>query len=200
MLERYAAGPEASHAGSPERDAPSSMLLVVLDVSHDYHLRITARPQERRCDLEAVNSKLPRDAPLLDGPTILRPDQPPDPRTANLSGIAGRWHPGHALYCLPRWAQLRWPHTREYSAEWSFHLDGRQQGEAIPPKEGGKSPTAMNLCPVFAIHQILALATEGQATMYTGSEARAAYGALVSEIFSALSSALIRHPANPRMP
>ena len=62
-------------------------------------------------------------------------DQPPDPLTAIVSGAAGTWHPGHDLYCLWRWPQHRWPHTSDWTATWRFHLDGRQQLEAIPQRE-----------------------------------------------------------------
>ena len=55
---------------------------------------------------------------LPDNATPLLPNQPPDPLTAIVSGAAGTWHPGHALYCLWRWAQRRWPHTRACSAAW----------------------------------------------------------------------------------
>ena len=85
------------------------------------------------------------------------PGRPPDPLTAIVSGTAGTWHPGHALYCLWRWVQHRWPHTRVWSATWRFYLDGQQQLEVIPERTG-ETPTAPNLCPVFAIHQIRALA------------------------------------------
>ena len=73
--------------------------LVVLQECPYYHVRITLWGQERRWDLEAVNYMLPRDAPLPDGPSISPSRQPPDPLTADASGIAGSWHPGYALYC-----------------------------------------------------------------------------------------------------
>ena len=42
---------------------------------------------------------------LPDNPTPLLRNQPPDPLMAIVSGAAGTWHPGHALYCLCRWAR-----------------------------------------------------------------------------------------------
>ena len=50
---------------------------------------------------------LPSDVHLPDGPTRLLSGQPPHLLTAIVSGAAGTWHPGHALYCLWRWAQRR---------------------------------------------------------------------------------------------
>ena len=200
MTERYAqtAGPGA-HAEPPPRDTPSTVAMVVLESGHYCQVRITPRPLENHWDLEAADSMLPRDVDLPDGPTPLLPGQPPDLLTAIVSGEAGTWHPEHALYCLWRWAQRRWPHTRDWSAAWRFHLDGRQQTEAIPPHErtAGR-PTTDNLCPVFAIHQIRALAA-GQVSpaIHTEEEARAAHTALVSDIFAALRTALTRHPGNP---
>ena len=201
MVERYVAGPETSHAGPPGRGTPNIVSMVVLENGHYYQVRITRRPLARHWDLEAVDSMLPRDTAMRDGPTTLPPDQPPDPLTTIVSGRAGSWHPGHALYCLWRWAQRHWQHTREWSAAWRFHLDGRQQAEVIPPHERANPPTTANLCPVFAIHQIRALAS-GQVppTIRTEAEARATYAALVSELFDALRSALVQHPGNPTMP
>ena len=62
-------------------------------------------------------------------------------------------------------------------------------------------PTTANLCPVFAIYQIRALAM-GRVlpTIYTEDEARAALAALMSEIFDALRTSLVQHPGNPTMP
>ena len=46
---------------------------------------------------------------------------------------------------------------------WKFHLDSRQQLEAILQHERtAETSTATNLCPVIAIHQIGALAIGGQ--------------------------------------
>ena len=56
--------------------------MVVLENGHCYQVRITPQPLARHWDLEAVDSMLPRDTTLLDGPTTLPPDQPPDPVTA----------------------------------------------------------------------------------------------------------------------
>ena len=99
------------------------------------------------------------------------------------------WHPGHALYCLWRWAWLRWLRTKVWSATWRFHLDGLPQLQAIPQRERtAETPTAPNLCPVFAIHQIraLALGEQLQPTIRTETVAQAAHAALVHEILSAL--------------
>ena len=120
-----------------------------------------------------------------------------------MSGEAGTWHPGHALYCLWRWAQRRWSHTRDWTATWRFYLDGRQQLEAIPQRERtAETPAATNLCPVFAIHQIRALATGGQLqpAIRTETEAQAAQAALVHEILSVLRSALVRLVGNLQGP
>ena len=126
-----------------------------------------------------------------------------DPPTAIVVGAAGSWHPGHVIYCLWRWAQRRWPHNRDRTATWRFHLDGRQQLEAIPKRERtAESPTATNLCPVFAIHQIRALAMGGQLqpAIRTQTEAQAAHGPLVHKILSALRSVLVRRVGNPPGP
>ena len=65
-----------------------------------------------------------------------------------------------------------------------------------------ETPTEPNLCPVFAIHQIRALALGGQLqpAIRTETEVRAAHAALVHEIFSALCSALVRRAGNPPGP
>ena len=147
MAERY---PETARATPPPRDPdPSTIAMIVLDNGHYYQVRIIPHPQESHWSLEAVDSMLPDSpGPLLEG-------QPPDPLTAIVSGAVGTWHPGHALYCLWRRARRRWPHTRVWLATWRFHLDGRQQLDAIPHRERtAETPTAPNLCPVFAIHQI----------------------------------------------
>ena len=141
-----------------------------------------------------------RDMDLPDGPTPLLPGKPPDALTAIVSGRAGTSHPGHALYCLWRWAQRRWQHNKEWSATWTFHLDGWQQTEIIRPHDRVNHSTTDNLCSVFAIHQISASAA-GQVSpaLRTGEEARAAHAALVSEIF-ALCTALVWQPGNPATP
>ena len=142
---------------------------------------------------------LPGGMDLPDGPTPLLLGQPLDPLTAMPSGMAGTWHPGHALYCLWRWAQRRWQHTKEWSATWRFELDGRQQAEVIPPhhRTAGR-PATDKLSPVFAIHQIRALAAgRVSPAIHTEEEARASHTALVSDIFAALRTALVRHPGNP---
>ena len=134
---------------------------------------------------------------LLVSPTPLLRGQPPDPLTAIVSGTAGTWHPGHALYCLWRSAQRRWPHTRAWSARWRFYLNGRQEVEAMPERTA-ETLIAPNLCPVFAIHLIpaLALGEQLQPAIRPEMEAQAAHAALVHEIFSALRSALVRRMGN----
>ena len=174
--------------------------MIVLENGHYYQVQIIPHLQESHWSLEAVDSMLPATTALPDSPTPLLNDQPPDPLTAIVSGTAGTWHQGHAVYCLWRWARRRWPHTRVWSATWRFYLDGRQQLEAIPQRERtAETPTAPNLCPVFAIHQIraLALGEQLQPTIHTETEAQAAHAALVHEIFSALRSALVRRVGNP---
>ena len=76
-----------------------------------------------------------------------------------------------------------------------------QQMEAIP-EPTAETPTEPNLCPIFAIHQVRALALGGQLqpAIRTETEARAAHAALVHEIFSALRSALVRRTGNPPGP
>ena len=113
---------------------------------------------------------------LCDGPTLLLPGKPSDPLTAIVSGMAGTWHPGHALYCLWRWAQRRWQHSREWSATWRFNLDGGQQAKLIPPHDRAAGrPATDNFCPVFGIYQIRALAAgRVSPAIHTGEEARAA--------------------------
>ena len=117
MTEPYAqmAGPGA-HAEPPPRDSASTVAMVVLQSGHYYQVRITPRALDNHWDLEAAETMLPRDVGLPDDPTPLLPGQPPDLLTAIVSGAACTWHPGHALYRLWRWAQRRWPHTRDWSA------------------------------------------------------------------------------------
>ena len=172
--------------------------MILLQNGHYYQVRIIPHPQRGHWSLVAVDSMLPATTDLPDSPIPLLPGQPPDPLTAVVSGTAGTWHPGHALYCLWRWARRRWPHTRAWSAAWRFYLDGRQQFEAIPERTA-ETPTATNLCPVFAIHHIraLALGEQLQPPIRTETEAQAAHAALVHETFSALRSAPVRRVANP---
>ena len=62
-----------------------------------------------------------------------------------------------------------------------------------------ETPAPANLCPVFAIHQIWALAIGRQLlpTIRTETEAQAAHAALVHEILSALRSPLVQRLGNP---
>ena len=83
---------------------------------------------------------------------------------------------------------------------WRFHLDSPQQAEAIPLLERGNHSTTPNLCPFFAIHQIRALAAEVSPTIHNATQGRAAYAALVTEIFTALRGALVRPAAPPPPP
>ena len=175
--------------------------MMVLENGHYYQVRIIPHPQRGHWSLEAADSMLPATTDLPDSLTPLLRDQPPDPLTAVVLGSAGIWHPGHALYCLLRWARRRWPHIRTWSAAWRFYLDGRQQLEAIPERTA-ETRTATNLCLVFAIYQIraLALGEQLQPAIRTETEAQAAHAALVHEIFSALRSALVRRVGNPPGP
>ena len=171
----------------------------MLENGHYYQVRIVPQPQESHWSLEAVDSMLLATTTLPDSPTPLLSGQPPDPLMAIVSGTTGTWHPGLALYCLWRWARRRWPHTRAWSATWRFYLDSQQQLEAIPQRERtAETPTAPYLCPVFAIHQIraLALGEQLQPTIRTETEAQATHAALVDEVFSALRSALVRRVGN----
>ena len=194
--------PETARAAPPPRERdPSTIAMIVLENGHYYQVRIIPNPQESHWSFEAVDSMLPATTALSDSTGPLLNDQPPDPLTAIVSGTAGTWHPGHALYCLWRWARRRWPHTRVWSVTWRFYLDGRQQLEAIPERTA-ETATAPNLCSVFTIHQIwaLALGEQLQPTIRTETEAQAAHAALVHETFSALRSALVRRVGSPPGP
>ena len=194
--------PEMARAAPQPRERdPGTIAMIVLEIGHYYQVRIIPHPQKSHWSLEAVNSMLPATTALPDSPTPLLPGQPPDPLTAIVSGTACTLHPGHALYSLWRWAQRRWPHTRVWSATWGFCLDGRHQLEAIPERTA-ETPTAPNLCPVFAIHQIraLTLGEQLQPAIRTETEAQAAHAALVHEIFSALRSASVQRVGNPPGP
>ena len=164
-----------------ERDA-GTIAMILLENGHYYQVRIILHPQRGHSSFEAVDSMLLATKDLPDSPTPLLPDQPPDPLTAVVSGTAGTWHPGHALYCPWWWARRCWPHTRAWSAAWRFYVDGRQQLEAIS-EQTAETPTATNLCPVFAIHQIwaLALGKQLQPAILTETEAQAAHVALVQK-------------------
>ena len=193
---------ETARAAPPPRERdPGAMAMIVLENGHYYQVRIIPHPQRSHWSLEVVDCMLPATTGLPDSPTPLLPGQPPYPLTAIVSGTTGTWYPGYALYCLWRWAQRCWPHTRAWSAAWKFYLDGRQQLKAIPELMA-ETPTAPNLCPVFAIHQIRALALGEQLhpPSRTGTEAQAAQSALMHEIFSALRSALVRCVGNPPGP
>ena len=200
MTERYAqkAGPGA-HAEPPPRDAPYTVAMVVLESGHYYQVRITAQLRDNHSDLEATDSMLPRHVDLPDGSAFLLPSQPPDRLTPIMSGAAGTWHQRHALYCLWRQALQRLPHTKDWSVAWKFHLDGRQQTEAVPPHERTAGRLASDkMSAVLAIQQIRTLAVgQGSPAIRTGEEARAAHRALVSDIFDVLRTALTKHPGNP---
>ena len=103
MVEQY---PETARAAPQPRESdPSTIAMIVLESGHYYHVRIIAHPQERHWSPEAVDSMLPANAALRDSPNPLPNDPAPDPLTAIVLGTAGTWHPGHALYCLCRWAR-----------------------------------------------------------------------------------------------
>ena len=177
--------------------------MIVLESGHYYQVRITPHPQDGHWSLEAVDSMVLANTALPDNPTPLLKGQPPDPIAAILSGAAGTWHPDHAHYCLWRWARRRWPHIRDLTATWRFYLDSRQQLKGILQQERmAETPTATNLCPVFAIHQIWALAKgeQLQPVIRTEMEAQAANAAPVHEILSALCSALVRRVGKPQVP
>ena len=106
--------------------------MIVLENGQYYRVRIIPHPQGRHWSSEAVDSMLPATTALPDGPTPVLIDQPPDTLTAIVSGKAGTWHPGHALYCLWPWARRHWRHTRVWSVTWRFYRGGRQQLEAFP--------------------------------------------------------------------
>ena len=190
-----------ARAGPPRReDDPSTISMIVFESGHYYELRITPHPQECQWNLEAVDSMLLARAALPDGPSPCPITNLQMPLTAVVSGEAGSWHPGHALNCLWRWAQRCRPHTRDWTATWRFYLDGRRELEAIPQRERTtETPVARNLCPVFAIHQIWALAMgrQLQPTIRTKTETQAAHAALVHETSSALCSAFVRLMGNP---
>ena len=174
MAEQY---PEAAREAPPPRERDhSTITMIVLENGHYYQVRIIPHLQDNQWSLEAVDSMLPAAMALPDSPTLLLDGQPMDPLTAIVLGTVGTWHLGHALPCLWRWARRHWPHTRLWSATWRFHLDGRQQLEAIlQRKRTAETPTAPHLCPVFAIHQIrvLALGEQLQPTMRTETQAQA---------------------------
>ena len=204
LVERRPPGAGAARAEPPRSENdPHIISMIMLESGQYYQVRITPHRRECHWNLEAVDSVLPARAALPDGPTPLPRNQPSHPLTAVVSGEAGSGHPGHALYCLWRWAQRRWSHTRDWTTTWRFHLEGRQQLEAIPQRERmAESPAATNLCPVFAIHRIRPLAIGGQLQppIRTETEAQAAHAALVQEILSALRSALVRRVGYPQAP
>ena len=105
--------PETARAAPPPRVRdPRTIAMIVLENGHYYQVRIIPHPQRGHWSLKAVDSMLLATTDLPDSPYPLLPGQPPDPLTAVVSGTAGPWHPGHALYRAWRWAQRRWPHTR----------------------------------------------------------------------------------------
>ena len=170
-------------------------------MAHYYQVRIIPHPQDNHWSLEAVDSMLQATTGLPDNPTPLLPNQPPDPLTAIVSG---RQAPGTqatpstvsgggrgAAGRTPGRGQRRGDSTSTAGSRWRPSRSRRQ-----------KTPTEPNLCPIFAVHQIRALALGGQLqpAIRTETEARAAHAALVHEIFSALRSALERLAGNPPGP
>ena len=105
MAARY---PGTARAAPPlgEPD-PGTIALIVSENGHYYQVRIIPHPLESHWSLEAVDSMILATTALPDSPTPLLPGQPLDPLTAIVLGMAVTWHPGHALYCLWRWAHRR---------------------------------------------------------------------------------------------
>ena len=104
-LARY---PETTRAAPPPRECdPSTIAMIVLENGHYYQMRIIPHPQRGHWSLEADDSMLPATTDLPDSPNPLLRGHPPDALTAVVSGTAGTWHPGHALYWLWRWARRR---------------------------------------------------------------------------------------------
>ena len=201
MVERY---PETARAAPPPRERdPSTIAMIVLESGHYYQMRIIPHPQQNHWSLEAVYSILQANAALPDSQTPLPNDPPPDPLTAIVWG-----QPAPGTQAMPstasgggRGATGRTPGTGRQRG--GSILDGRRQLQAIPQRERtAEAPTATNLCPVFAIHQIRALAMGGQLqpAIRTETEARAAHVALVHDVLSALRSALVRRVGNPPGP
>ena len=127
--------------------------MVVLENGHYYHVRIILHPQESHWSLEFVDSMLPATTALLDSPNPLLNDQPPDPLTAIVSGTAGIWHPGHALYLPPAVGAAPLATHQGVLSDMEVLPRLPEWLEAIPRrKRTTETPTAPNLCPVFAIH------------------------------------------------
>ena len=145
MAEQY---PQTARAAPPPRTRDSSTIaMTLLENGHYYQVRITAHPQESHWSLEAVDSMLPAAAALPDSPTPLINAQPPDPLTALLSGTVGTWHPGHALYCIWRWARRRWSHTRVWSATCSTWTAGSSWRPSPSASGRQRSPTRPRCAP-----------------------------------------------------
>ena len=137
--------PKTTRAAPPPRKRdPGTIAMIVLENGHYYHSRIIPHPQRGHWSLEAVDFMLSATTDLPDSPTPLLTGQPPDPLTAVVSGTAVTWHPGHALYCLWRWAQRRLPHTRARSAAWRFYLDGHSSWR--PSRNGRQRPPLQPTC------------------------------------------------------
>ena len=82
--------PETTRAASPPRERdPGTIAMIVLENGHYYQVRIIPHPQDNHWSLEAVDSMLRATTGLMDNPTPLLPNQPPDPLTAIVSGAAG---------------------------------------------------------------------------------------------------------------
>ena len=204
MEEQYPSGAETARAGPPRReDDPSTIPMIVFESGHYYQVRITPHPHECHWNLEAVDSMLPASAALPGGPTPLPQNQPPDPLMAVVSGepAAGtRGMPSTAAGdglstagCTPRTGRGRRDFASSADSNWPPSPKHERTRE---------TPATANLCPVFAIHQIRALALGQQLlpTIRTETEAQAAHTALVHEIFCALRSALVRRLGNPLGP
>ena len=73
---RTCAGGRRRHAFRPNRDTPSTVLLIMLEAGHYYHVRISPQRADRRWDLEAIDSMIPVATSLPDGPTTLIPGHP----------------------------------------------------------------------------------------------------------------------------
>ena len=88
MVDRYKTVLEAAHTERPIQDTPSTVLVVMLEAGHYYHVGSIPGPEKAARDLAALYSIILRATPLLAGPSCLLPDQDPILLSAIVSGLA----------------------------------------------------------------------------------------------------------------
>ena len=77
MVSGYVLTAAAHNTPPPGQATPRPVLLIMVEASHFYHVRVVLQPETGRWDLEVVDSMIATTAPLPNSLTTLDPVQPP---------------------------------------------------------------------------------------------------------------------------